>query len=210
MIWWSTPSGSRVHPRACGGNRPRNRHRRRHRGPSPRVRGKLVLEDRRADPHRSIPARAGETRPHPADRVHPRVHPRACGGNWSSIASSWLRMGPSPRVRGKPHAECAVVYQLGSIPARAGETFAAASLTASHRVHPRACGGNRVFHMPCVGGSGPSPRVRGKRTTVVRLRASRRSIPARAGETTSQSASLLGLRVHPRACGGNSKQKAKI
>ncbi len=158
---------TRVHPRACGGNSELARLEYPDLGPSPRVRGKLGGKHAALVHPRSIPARAGETRPYRsiparAGEIGPQVHPRACGGNtlaWTSHRASSSR-GPSPRVRG-PVAD----HDLGSIPARAGETL---TKRPDHdlRVHPRACGGNRRLGSATHAIPGPSPRVRGKRTGV--------------------------------------------
>ena len=127
-------------------------------------------------------------------------------------------MGPSPRVRGKhrfrndsPH-----ILSLGSIPARAGETYTRHGRPAEpwQAVHPRACGGKPLpFHQACPTSSrwsiparagetcydelsasaliaGPSPRVRGKppRVSPSIYRVNHGSIPARAGETANEPA----------------------
>ena len=132
----------------------------------------------------SIPARAGETRLWIRSPHLRKVHPRACGGN-------------SPRTRQR-------YLEQGSIPARAGETRRGPGSATSSRVHPRACGGNGRSLARRAWDAGPSPRVRGKRQKQQVVRCLKGSIPARAGETPIDSGSSAMLRVHPRACGGNS------
>ena len=89
-----------VHPRACGEQvRPRRRSRRQS-GSSPRLRGtgrERVLD---AQPHRFIPAPAGNS---PPAAAHPRprpVHPRACGEQSQPRSAKNPPGGSSPRLRG--------------------------------------------------------------------------------------------------------------
>ena len=112
-------------------------------------------------------------------------------------------VGPSPRVRGKPHASTGQYSDQGSIPARAGETCSRLGKATERRVHPRACGGNDILRRGHIAGQGPSPRVRGKHRSPIERVLSTRSIPARAGETQIPLRSQGRWRVHPRACGGN-------
>ena len=91
----------------------------------------------------------------------------------------------------------------GSIPARAGETRLSCRCLSASRVHPRACGGNRDLLPELGADEGPSPRVRGKPDWIRLFEVLKRSIPARAGETSSPRTHVVLFRVHPRACGGN-------
>ena len=131
------------------------------------------------------------------------VHPRACGGNHPRQWSAPARMGPSPRVRGKPGPGGHPIDRGGSIPARAGETPSCCPSTRTTRVHPRACGGNSLVSSSWDSESGPSPRVRGKPPVRSPPKTATRSIPARTGETPRAPARFVSTRVHPRACGGN-------
>ena len=137
----------RVNPRACGGDLSPNRHRRRLRGQSPRVRGRRRI-DRVSDLHAgSIPARAGETL---CARAVPRsasVNPRACGGDGLLIKKRLQRRGQSPRVRGRPEGSPARGLLAGSIPARAGETVERVELLTIGEVNPRACGGDELMEV---------------------------------------------------------------
>ena len=174
----------RVHPRACGGNPVPVTVTSAMAGPSPRVRGKLVAFGPPCGLCRSIPARAGETLYIRSRTGTVAVHPRACGGNMESSLPARFDQGPSPRVRGKRRDPGVQPPGGGSIPARAGETFATGSSTPPTPVHPRACGGNiddPPVHSLVLG---PSPRVRGKRSGLKSGCGTIRSIPARAGETS--------------------------
>ena len=72
-----------VYPRPCGGNCSSSRITSEYRGLSPPVRGKRELERGLGVWHRSIPARAGETRVGKGARGLAQVYPRPCGGNAS-------------------------------------------------------------------------------------------------------------------------------
>ena len=73
-----------VHPRACGGNPYLVASVTGLSGPSPRLRGKLREVEHPPGGRGSIPAPAGETSPGNAGQAGSRVHPRACGGNFSA------------------------------------------------------------------------------------------------------------------------------
>ena len=192
-----------VHPRACGGNLRGVRFHQWLDGPSPRVRGKHVACLSTGLAPRSIPARAGETRTCEIIAKNSEVHPRACGGNPRRSRSTSHHPGPSPRVRGKRQHRRTSLRTGGSIPARAGETAAGTPASFLRPVHPRACGGNFVIGYQIEHIAGPSPRVRGKPAPRPIQPQASGSIPARAGETCSSAHPAAGLRVHPRACGGN-------
>ncbi len=96
-----TPFLKGVYPRVCGGNRPPVVVYPKTSGLSPRVRGKQEggeIVDRYL---RSIPACAGETRPHPLASPLGQVYPRVCGGNAPERSKQAMNQGLSPRVRGK-------------------------------------------------------------------------------------------------------------
>src|SRR5690606_37758739 len=95
------PRGSRVHPRACGGEPLALRTTLGRKGPSPRVRGRGTHVLDTVDDRRSIPARAGESRHLARAQGIRRVHPRACGGESPEYQALHSAYGPSPRVRGR-------------------------------------------------------------------------------------------------------------
>ena len=90
----------------------------------------------------------------------------------------------------------------GSIPAGAGEPFAASFSAFRRGVYPRGCGGALVDFRddPCR--AGLSPRVRGSRSGVIHVSACIRSIPAGAGEPRDCVSGHRSCRVYPRGCGG--------
>ena len=94
------------------------------------------------------------------------------------------------------------VFQLGSIPARAGEPLLRPLPALPGRVYPRTCGGTGNWRMAVGDQPGLSPHVRGNRRAVGRGCHPQGSIPARAGEPLA-AAVAAGLDwVYPRTCGG--------
>ena len=152
----------RVYPRTGGGNGYTGRQGGVGYGLSPHGRGKRGGGSGRRFLFRSIPARAGETQPEPADGDGERVYPRTGGGNIKS--SSWIRLanGLSPHGRGKRIHRTAGVGSRGSIPARAGETGLYIGCGANQRVYPRTGGGNVPPRLLHSAQQGLSPHGRGK------------------------------------------------
>ena len=172
-------------------------------GSSPRVRGKQDRAGAHRGQLRLIPARAGKTVHRDGHQLDWLAHPRACGEN-AVAGSGWpMRLGSSPRVRGKLPFPFCQRTDPGLIPARAGKTGSRSSSRSSTGAHPRACGENAAFETfhPAVGGS--SPRVRGKPRPTRRGHRRGRLIPARAGKTSPNPARTPPRQAHPRACGEN-------
>ena len=163
-------------------------------GLSPRVRG--------------IPARAGEPPPYQCWGGQLAVYPRACGGAAHNAPRNPGLQGLSPRVRGSPAGAFLHQPGRGSIPARAGEPIPWSFPESERRVYPRACGGARTKPLLPPILQGLSPRVRGSRFSADTPVASRRSIPARAGEPRRWAGAGILCRVYPRACGGASGSAA--
>ena len=117
-----TPRSPSAHPRACGENDLRVAPQLVAEGSSPRVRGKPVRAGQ-GNPHRGlIPARAGKTQDPSSSSGPPQAHPRACGENSCGGVFRGSRVGSSPRVRGKQHADYDARIRERLIPARAGKT----------------------------------------------------------------------------------------
>ena len=111
-----------AHPRACGENLSWPSVMRGMMGSSPRVRGKRVGVERSVHGDGLIPARAGKTPKARPASTQSRAHPRACGENLIDNANPLMKLGSSPRVRGKRHEGVGGVNDDGLIPARAGKT----------------------------------------------------------------------------------------
>src|SRR5690606_37306265 len=98
--------------------------------------------------------------------------------------------GPSPRVRGRVKTDASSWTVTG--------------------VHPRACGGENRLQDKVVLQPGPSPRVRGRGAVQILSALDDGSIPARAGERSPGASRATCWRVHPRACGGESRAPRAI
>ena len=109
--------------------------------------------------------------------------------------------GSSPHVRGALPRNVTKLKFCGIIPACAGSTPCATSLTFVTRDHPRMCGEHvrAVLQQGLLEGS--SPHVRGAHRGLARARRQRGIIPACAGSTQSFSSHHLSARDHPRMCG---------
>ena len=120
-----------VYPRVCGGTAHHAVQDTMRLGLSPRVRGNLWTKAVSAGDPGSIPACAGE----PPDRrgrgIRGRVYPRVCGGTPCRGGSLGRTKGLSPRVRGNQRQHRTGQSAHRSIPACAGEPFAAGVMRAA-------------------------------------------------------------------------------
>ena len=98
----------------------------------------------------------------------------------------------------------------GLIPARAGKTVRGVCGRPGRGAHPRACGENRYNRTLAASLAGSSPRVRGKRGRRFRTRSVVRLIPARAGKTSCTPGRTPPPAAHPRACGENNQESARM
>ena len=173
-----------------------------HRGLSPRVRGNHGPAHGRGEHLRSIPACAGEPIVSVAAQSAAWVYPRVCGGTRSQTVASVQVAGLSPRVRGNHAPAAGKDSHRGSIPACAGEPKVLGSIAMSQQVYPRVCGGTSSWSFQLRPPYGLSPRVRGNRRCGDAGRATRRSIPACAGEPRPAVRARGRPWVYPRVCGG--------
>ena len=175
----------------------------RHRGSSPRVRGKHppVLEV--GGPVGLIPACAGKTWDWRTASTRAPAHPRVCGENRIPPRAATTGAGSSPRVRGKRarHSSHAAAPRL--IPACAGKTSSPRCGAWRPWAHPRVCGENKASGGVGHVAVGSSPRVRGKPPVLDVVDAHQRLIPACAGKTTAPAVSTVSRTAHPRVCGEN-------
>ena len=120
--WYQHFHGFAEHPRACGENPPSTPIRPLAPGTSPRMRGKLNINNHIPLSFRNIPAHAGKTRV-PSLAIASRTeHPRACGENTHRDHRCSQARGTSPRMRGKRLAACGTILRKWNIPAHAGKT----------------------------------------------------------------------------------------
>ena len=193
-----------VHPRVCGEQFGRRAAGHANSGSSPRVRG---------TGHRVSP----KPQPFP-------VHPRVCGEQpiWTSRIA--ILCGSSPRVRGTAEIERGLTSKQRFIPACAGNSRYGDRREDIQAVHPRVCGEQSTIRDSASSLSGSSPRVRGTGTAMIcvvirigsspRVRgtgplvtplpASRRFIPACAGNSREVRGQNRHGAVHPRVCGEQS------
>ena len=114
-----------------------------------------------------------------------------------------LRIGSSPRMRGKLICRFCRRCRMRIIPAHAGQTTRTTSCPARYPDHPRACGANLGKIGSLFGSFGSSPRMRGKRFVGRDAIKMHRIIPAHAGQTSKPSRCRCRRPDHPRACGAN-------
>ena len=155
-------------------------------------------------PLRIIPAHAGQTSSWELFMSGNKDHPRACGANIISVALCFIRLGSSPRMRGKPIGAFRFFGCVRIIPAHAGQT--ASGFPHGERMpdHPRACGANGFIICDASLLFGSSPRMRGKPKADAGDVETRRIIPAHAGQTPYRHSFPCRNTDHPRACGANS------
>ena len=132
-----------------------------------------------------------------------QVYPRVCGGSVPAVGRGGLRMGLSPRVRGKLRNSLESHAKTRSIPACAGEAMALRNAPAKLKVYPRVCGGSRAPLDAKMAAQGLSPRVRGKPSCGTKGWPAGRSIPACAGEANWAAKTAMASSVYPRVCGGS-------
>ena len=113
-------------------------------------------------------------------------------------------------MRGKRAVLLLAGLELGLIPAHAGKTPRATSLSHSWRAHPRACGENLPGLLQGRLGTGSSPRMRGKLQSVRRFKQLFGLIPAHAGKTAYTKSPPLDIVAHPRACGENTERSGVL
>ena len=130
-----------------------------------------------------------------------------CGENPSEKRYARMKVGSSPRVRGKLWDLVAVFVNAGLIPACAGKTFPAMSRVRYIRAHPRVCGENTNDTISAALEGGSSPRVRGKHAPAETRSAGERLIPACAGKTPVTLNVTSAAGAHPRVCGENPRPR---
>ena len=148
-----------------------------------------------------IPAYAGNTSRTTRTAHGSRDHPRVCGEHIGKTFTVGTAMGSSPRMRGTLDGHWGDARAAGIIPAYAGNTALSAGVVGGVGDHPRVCGEHARRVMALTPAEGSSPRMRGTRTTGHGLDASRRIIPAYAGNTTNLGRTLTLDGDHPRVCG---------
>ena len=179
-------------------------------GLSPRGRGNHSGSRRGDALFRSIPAWAGEPPSWPPPPPTSAVYPRVGGGTFPLSGLDIWALGLSPRGRGNRITRSWRPPCLRSIPAWAGEPVTSWVSPPSVSVYPRVGGGtNALVSMGhCL--TALSPRGRGNPVSSICRMASRRSIPAWAGEPPHWDRILAGPRVYPRVGGGTERAEGNL
>ena len=193
------------HPRACGANACMTGVIDNVDGSSPRMRGKHIQTNLLSNSLRIIPAHAGQTYLRTDCRNRMSDHPRACGANCSNALHHYVRLGSSPRMRGKRAAPRSCMGAARIIPAHAGQTQFGVGNRVCRTDHPRACGANTAGPFIPNLLLGSSPRMRGKLLGERGLERVGRIIPAHAGQTCVVLCVFYHCSDHPRACGANQR-----
>ena len=152
-------------PRVCGGDVVFRRAVAICSGRSPRVRGRLGQGPDMSGRPGTIPACAGETRPHGSGNGSKEDDPRVCGGDGAGVEPRSLGNGRSPRVRGRLARRRWRLSFYRTIPACAGETDTSLRSSLAQSDDPRVCGGDENFRLQLHLDEGRSPRVRGRPDT---------------------------------------------
>ena len=176
-------SSCAAHPRSRGENRTTRPNDPPRQGSSPLTRGKLSVMRSSGMPTGLIPAHAGKTGGVEVDEREDGAHPRSRGENFQIGIPRSASWGSSPLTRGKLPSRRARTRPRGLIPAHAGKTQAAGTLSRASRAHPRSRGENSPSPRPSLALPGSSPLTRGKRHALRRRWQGSRLIPAHAGKT---------------------------
>ena len=153
-----------------------------------------------------IPAYAGNTRSCSSAPTRARDHPRVCGEHDSEGYQRSRRQGSSPRMRGTRHRLLSRWWNVGIIPAYAGNTQSTITASERWRDHPRVCGEHRSHSLPKVFAMGSSPRMRGTLMIGRRFIDCAGIIPAYAGNTVHSACGMPPSWDHPRVCGEHQRR----
>ena len=204
------PGGAdRLQPRVCGERRPSGVSSPLRIGSAPRVRGTAATAIASRTGLRFSPACAGNGGSTSMATGSSTVQPRVCGERRRRRASSAIRAGSAPRVRGTVAGADLALDEQRFSPACAGNGAWPAARNSRRAVQPRVCGERDLAacRAPCSGGS--APRVRGTvliaRIGVCRLRFS----PACAGNGICAARLPTRRAVQPRVCGERPSKAAK-
>ena len=170
-------------------------------GSSPRVRGKALCGGHQGDRRGIIPAGAGKRLVAEDELAGAQDHPRGCGEKSLRTATMLLRLGSSPRVRGKGFVVPGSPLVIGIIPAGAGKRAPCCRRGRRPRDHPRGCGEKTAADYYRLLKTGSSPRVRGKADDWQRLGHRVWIIPAGAGKSHPSIWAGTTSGDHPRGCG---------
>ena len=190
-----------VHPRVCGEQQSGRDLLMNGNGSSPRVRGTVFRPTTDHGFTRFIPACAGNRNVQRVVDLFSSVHPRVCGEQTGSVATTIINVGSSPRVRGTGFHDVVSFLNHRFIPACAGNSTDLSLRGLNPPVHPRVCGEQYAESDVDQVLFGSSPRVRGTEPPGRMLHCLRRFIPACAGNRPRATPHATSMTVHPRVCG---------
>mgnify|MGYP006974271741 CR=1 FL=1 len=150
-----------AHPRRCGDHGIPVTDDEAETGSSPQVRGPRLGRKCCPNAPRLIPAGAGTTEDPFAAMQQLAAHPRRCGDH-QNRRPAWIAVsGSSPQVRGPLISFARPSSMSRLIPAGAGTTHNAGTLTTEGWAHPRRCGDHQKAYVALAVQLGSSPQVRG-------------------------------------------------
>ena len=152
-------------------------------GSSPLARGTLRRCRARCSWLGLIPARAGNTHSNGRWPARWGAHPRSRGEHSPVSVMTGNHTGSSPLARGTRGANGAASRARGLIPARAGNTAVAGSVSRGAGAHPRSRGEHMVRFASVKEVAGSSPLARGTLPCRTPEGGASGLIPARAGNT---------------------------
>ena len=176
-------SSETVHPRRRGEHWRSARRRSAPLGSSPQARGTLPVSHTSRLFVRFIPAGAGNTRPSQCQCRRRPVHPRRRGEHRDDFTASACVAGSSPQARGTHGREAVGTPVQRFIPAGAGNTVMSTRTMHKNSVHPRRRGEHMIPQIENSRELGSSPQARGTLNSFRDKLASKRFIPAGAGNT---------------------------
>ena len=127
-----------------------------------------------------------------------------CGEHLNALMEYTTAWGSSPRVRRTPVERHAPQFQVGIIPACAGNTRSESSERWPPGDHPRVCGEHYTPNWDVFWNVGSSPRVRGTPGDRQVRHGRAGIIPACAGNTCASGRTIPTSGDHPRVCGEHS------
>ena len=170
-------------------------------GSSPHARGALYRHRPLRDEPGIIPACAGSTDRDRGRRAARRDHPRMRGEHEHKTKRTKERAGSSPHARGAPSSTSILTGGSGIIPACAGSTSWALTVSRLSRDHPRMRGEHSQLRASSSSSSGSSPHARGARPRCSARAGTKGIIPACAGSTPRHTARVTKAQDHPRMRG---------
>ena len=172
-------------------------------GSSPRVRSRPVGNSNKRRTGGIISACAEQTSPDPPAAVAAWDHLRVCGADRTTSMSTLMMAGSSPRVRSRQVPPIFNMIPVRIISACAEQTRTPVTPTTRPKDHLRVCGADFLRFCIVRRVVGSSPRVRSRRSGLVRGHVSPGIISACAEQTAKAQASAYTDRDHLRVCGAD-------